>query len=314
MKPVKYGKHGFSRRQFLKTSAAASLLSSLPRGIAIAAESAPIKKTIPSSGERLSVIGLGTSRTFDVNPDNLVGSPLMDVMQAFFDNDGQLIDSSPMYGSAEVVTGALLKRVKMRQGLFSATKVWTNGRSEGIKQMERSMQRLGVEQIDLMQIHNLRDWRTHIDTLVDWKAEGRIRYIGITTSHGRYHSELEKLLQQLPLDFVQLSYNILNRTVEQRLLPIARERGIATLINRPYQRGSLFRKVKGKPLPAWTAEFDCASWGQFFLKFIAAHPGVTCVIPATSKLKHMVDNMAAGYGRLPDEATRQRMIKLVEAL
>ena len=235
-------------------------------------------------------------------------------MQAFFDNDGQLIDSSPMYGSAETVTGALVKRAINRQGLFTATKVWTNGRGEGIKQMERSMRRLGVEQIDLMQIHNLRDWQTHIDTLVDWKTEGRIRYIGITTSHGRYHDELEEILLQLPLDFVQFSYNILNRTVEQRLLPIAREKGIATLINRPYQRGSLFRKVKDKPLPAWAAEFDCVSWGQFFLKFIAAHPAVTCIIPATSKLKHMVDNMAAGYGRLPDEPTRQRMIRLIETL
>jgi diketogulonate reductase-like aldo/keto reductase len=307
-------KHGFSRRQFLKTSGAASLMCSLAPGFTVAAESAVIRKTIPSSGERLSVIGLGTSRTFDVDSDNVIKSPLMDVMQAFFDNDGQLIDSSPMYGSAETVTGALVKRAINRQGLFTATKVWTNGRGEGIKQMERSMRRLGVEQIDLMQIHNLRDWQTHIDTLVDWKTEGRIRYIGITTSHGRYHDELEEILLQLPLDFVQFSYNILNRTAEQRLLPIAREKGIATLINRPYQRGSLFRKVKGKPLPAWAAEFDCASWGQFFLKFIAAHPAVTCIIPATSKLKHMVDNMAAGYGRLPDEPTRQRMIRLIETL
>ena len=303
-----------SRRQFLKTSGAASLMCSLVPGLAVAADSSVIRRTIPSSGERLSVIGLGTSRTFDVDSDNVVTSPLMEVMQAFFDNDGQLIDSSPMYGSAETVTGALVKQAKNRQRFFSATKVWTNGKGKGIEQMERSMQRLGVEQIDLMQIHNLRDWKTHIDTLVDWKAEGRIRYIGITTSNGRYHDELEEILLQLPLDFVQFSYNILNRTVEQRLLPIAREKSIATLINRPYQRGRLFRRVKGKPLPAWTAEFDCASWGQFFLKFIAAHPAVTCIIPATSKLKHMVDNMAAGYGRLPDEPTRQRMIRLIETL
>jgi len=289
-------------------------MCSLVPGLAVAADSSVIRRTIPSSGERLSVIGLGTSRTFDVDSDNVVTSPLMEVMQAFFDNDGQLIDSSPMYGSAEAVTGALVKQAKNRQRFFSATKVWTNGKGKGIEQMERSMQRLGVEQIDLMQIHNLRDWKTHIDTLVDWKAEGRIRYIGITTSNGRYHDELEEILLQLPLDFVQFSYNILNRTVEQRLLPIAREKSIATLINRPYQRGSLFRRVKGKPLPAWTAEFDCASWGQFFLKFIAAHPAVTCIIPATSKLKHMVDNMAAGYGRLPDEPTRQRMIRLIETL
>lgn len=311
---MKQFKDEFSRRQFLQTSAAASLMVSLAPGFALAAESAVIKKTIPSSGERLSVIGLGTSRTFDVDSDNAVTSPLMAVMQAFFDNGGQLIDSSPMYGSAEAVTGALVKKVTNKQDIFTATKVWTDGKREGIEQMERSMQRLGVEQIDLMQIHNLRDWQIHIDTLVDWKAEGRIRYIGITTSHGRYHDELEEILQQLPLDFVQFSYNILNRTAEQRLLPIAREKGIATLINRPYQRGSLFRKVKGKSLPPWAAEFDCASWGQFFLKFIAAHPAVTCIIPATSKLKHMVDNMGAGYGRLPDEATRQRMIEFIETL
>jgi len=311
---MKQFKDEFSRRQFLQTSAAASLMVSLAPGFALAADSAVIKKTIPSSGERLSVIGLGTSRTFDVDSANAVTSPLMAVMQAFFDNGGQLIDSSPMYGSAEAVTGALVKQVTNKQDIFTATKVWTDGKREGIEQMERSMRRLGVDQIDLMQIHNLRDWQTHIDTLLDWKAEGRIRYIGITTSHGRYHDELEEILQQMPLDFVQFSYNILNRTAEQRLLPIAREKGIATLINRPYQRGSLFRKVKGKPLPAWAAEFDCASWGQFFLKFIAAHPAVTCIIPATSKLKHMVDNMAAGYGRLPDEATRQRMIRFIEAL
>ena len=307
-------KDKFSRRQFLQTSVTASLMVPFVPGFALAAESAVIRKTIPSSGERLSVIGLGTSRTFDVDSNTAVNSPLMSVMQAFFDNDGQLIDSSPMYGSAEAVTGALVKQVENKQGIFTATKVWTYGERDGIEQMERSMRRLGVDQIDLMQIHNLRDWQTHIDTLVDWKAQGRIRYIGITTSHGRYHDELEELMQQLPLDFVQFSYNILNRTAEQRLLPIAREKGIATLINRPYQRGSLFRKVKGKTLPSWAADFDCASWGQFFLKFIAAHPAVTCVIPATSKLKHMVDNMAAGYGRLPDEPTRKRMIKLIETL
>ena len=311
---MKLFKDEFSRRHFLQASGVASLMVSLAPGFTLAAESTVIRKTIPSSGERLAVIGLGTSRTFDVDSDNAVASPLMEVMQAFFDNGGQLIDSSPMYGSAEAVTGALVKQAKNKQDIFTATKVWTNGRNEGIEQMERSMQRLGVEQIDLMQIHNLRDWQTHIDTLRDWKAEGKIRYIGITTSHGRDHDELEEIMQQLPLDFVQFSYNILNRSAEQRLLPLAREKGIATLINRPYQRGSLFRKVKGTPLPAWAAEFDCASWGQFFLKFIAAHPAVTCIIPATSKLKHMIDNMAAGYGRLPDEPTRQRMIELMEKL
>jgi len=307
-------KAGISRRRFLQATAAASALAPFASSCLAAAQSGPVKKKIPSSGEDLSVIGLGTSRTFDVNVDAAMQSPLLDVLRAFFDNGGQLIDSSPMYGSAEAVTGALLQAVDNKAPLFTATKVWTYGKTEGIEQMERSMQRLGVERIDLMQIHNLRDWQVQLETLQEWKARGRIRYIGITTSHGRYHDELETILQQQPLDFVQFSYNIGNRDAEQRLLPIAHERGIATLINRPYQRGSLFRKVKGQPLPDWASEFDCASWGQFFLKFIASHPDVTCIIPATSKLKHMVDNMAAGYGRLPDAQLRERMIKTIEAL
>jgi diketogulonate reductase-like aldo/keto reductase len=307
-------KAGISRRRFLQATAAASALAPFASSCLAAAQSGPVKKKIPSSGEDLSVIGLGTSRTFDVNVDAAMQSPLLDVLRAFFDNGGQLIDSSPMYGSAEAVTGALLQAVDNKAPLFTATKVWTYGKTEGIEQMERSMQRLGVERIDLMQIHNLRDWQVQLETLQEWKAQGRIRYIGITTSHGRYHDELETILQQQPLDFVQFSYNIGNRDAEQRLLPIAHERGIATLINRPYQRGSLFRKVKGQPLPDWASEFDCASWGQFFLKFIASHPDVTCIIPATSKLKHMVDNMAAGYGRLPDAQLRERMIKTIEAL
>jgi diketogulonate reductase-like aldo/keto reductase len=307
-------KSRLSRRRFLQATAVASALSPFASSCLAAAQSDPIKKKIPSSGEKLSVIGLGTSRTFDVSADAAVQSPLLEVMRTFFDNGGQLIDSSPMYGSAEAVTGALLQAVDNKAPLFTATKVWTYGKTEGIEQMERSMQRLSVERIDLMQIHNLRDWQVQLETLQEWKAQGRIRYIGITTSHGRYHDELETILLNHPLDFVQFSYNIGNRNAQQRLLPIAHERGIATLINRPYQRGSLFRKVKGQPLPDWASEFDCASWGQFFLKFIASHPHVTCIIPATSKLKHMVDNMAAGYGRLPDAQLRERMIKTIEAL
>ena len=300
-----------SRRRFLQATAIASTLSPFASSCLAAAHTDPVKKSIPSSGEKLSVIGLGTSRTFDVNSDEAAQSPLLEVMRAFFDKGGQLIDSSPMYGRAEAVTGALLKEVDNKASLFSATKVWTYGKTEGIEQMERSMQRLGVERIDLMQIHNLRDWQVQIETLQEWKQQGRIRYIGITTSHGRYHDQLETILQNQPLDFVQFSYNISNRDAEQRLLPIAREQGIATLINRPYQRGDLFRKVKGQALPEWAAEIDCVSWGQFFLKFIASHPDVTCIIPATSKLKHMVDNMAAGYGRMPDESMRKRMIEII---
>jgi len=305
---------GCSRRKFLKAGAAAALAYGLAPTRGIAARPALIKKKIPSSGEQLSVIGLGTSRTFNVDSSSAAQSPLLAVMQAFFDHGGQLIDSSPMYGSAEAVTGVLLQNVSNKTRLFSATKVWTNGKNQGIDQMRRSMQRLGVDQIDLMQIHNLRDWQVHLETLQEWKARGKIRYLGITTSHGRDHDELETILQRYALDFVQFSYNIEDREVERRLLPLAQERGIATLINRPYQRGSLFHKVRGKPLPDWATEIDCASWGQFFLKFIASHPAVTCIIPATSKLKHMLDNMGAGYGGLPDAPTRRRMIEYLESI
>lgn len=306
--------NGLSRRWFLQSTGAASLLSAVAPGASFALESAVIKKPIPSSGEKLAVIGLGTSRTFEVDSDEAAESPLLEVMQAFFTNGGQLIDSSPMYGNAEAVTGALLRAVKNDSGLFTATKVWAYGRDSGIEQMRQSMRRLGVDRIDLMQIHNLRDWRVHLETLKEWKANGKIRYLGITTSHGRFHAELETIMQDQPLDFVQFSYNILDRSAERRLLPMARERGIATLINRPYQRGSLFRAVRSKSLPAWAKEIDCASWGQFFLKFIVSHPGATCAIPATSKLKHMVDNMAAGFGRLPDAGMRRRMIETMESV
>jgi len=303
----------FTRRRFLQAGSAAAIAPWASACLA-AAQTDPVKKSIPASGEQLSVIGVGTSRTFDVGSETAAQSPLLEVMRAFFDKGGQLIDSSPMYGNAEAVTGALLRALDYPPGLFTATKVWTDGKQQGIEQMQRSSQLLGVARIDLMQIHNLRDWQVQLKTLREWKAAGRIRYIGITTSHGRFHAELESILQQQPFDFVQFSYNIDNRVVEQRLLPIAREQGIATLINRPFQRGSLFRKVQGKPLPDWAAEFDCASWGQFFLKFVASHPDVTCVIPATSKLKHMLDNMAAGYGRMPDAALRERMAAYMESI
>jgi len=266
-----------------------------------------IRKPIPGTGETLPVIGLGTSRTFDIGSDEAALSDLAEVLQAFFANGGELIDSSPMYGSAEQVIGDLLNRVGHRQKLFAATKVWTDGENAGIRQMEDSLQKWDIRRFDLMQIHNLRDWQTHLKTLRAWKAEGKIRYTGITTSHGRDHRKLLDILRKEPLDFVQFSYNIEDRAAEERLLPLAAERGMAVLINRPFQRGELFRKVKGKALPDWAAECDCASWGQFFLKFIVSHPAVTCAIPATAKVHHVQDNMAAGFGRLPDTTMRQRM-------
>ena len=303
-----------TRRSFLGTvGTLTSAMLLAPRRLP-AKESRLLLRPIPSSGERLPVMGMGTSRTFDVQGDSAAMGQLAQVLATFFDNGGRLIDSSPMYGSAESVVGKLLGLERGKSRLFAATKVWTDGRTDGIAQMERSMQRLGVDVIDLMQIHNLRDWETHLPVLGEWKQKGRIRYIGITTSHGRDHEALAKILQTETLDFVQFSYNIADRTADERLLPLAADHGVAVLINRPFQRGSLFKKTQGRGLPAWSAEFDCHSWAQFFLKFIIAHPDVTCVIPATSKVKHMVDNMAAGVGRLPDADLRRRMAAHVASL
>jgi diketogulonate reductase-like aldo/keto reductase len=302
------------RRRFLKqvTSISAAALT-WPAWLS-AREAALLKKAIPKTGEQLPVIGMGTSRTFDAGNDQAMRAQLKQVLQLFFDNGGAVIDSSPMYGTAEQVTGDLLRSIKNKQALFAATKVWTWGKQEGIAQMQQSSERMGVKVFDLMQIHNLRDWEVQLETLKQWKAEGKVRYIGITTSHGRSHDELEVVLENEPFDFVQFSYNIMNRTVEDRLLPMAHEHGIATLINRPFARGELFRLVKGKPLPTWASEADINSWGQFFLKFVVSHPDVTCAIPATSKPHHMQDNMAAGFGRLPDAEMRQRMITYINSL
>lgn len=303
-----------TRREFLGRLGGLAVLSGLPVQLLHATERPLIKKSIPASGESLPVIGVGSSRTFNVDLGTGLHEDLVEVMQTFFDMGGAVIDSSPMYGNAEAVIGQLLKPIKNKQALFAATKVWTDGKQAGIEQMQRSMQLMGVNAFDLMQIHNLRDWRVHLETLKQWKHEGKVRYIGITTSHGRFHDELAEILMTQPFDFVQLSYNIENRVAEQRLLPIAADRGIAVLVNRPFQRGSLFAKTRGKPLPAWAEEIDCKSWAQYFLKFIVSHPAVTCVIPATSKVKHMRDNMTAGFGVLPDAKMRQRMLEYYEQL
>lgn len=298
-----------SRRQFLQEVGLVSAgMLLMPKNI-FGESRQPITRTIPSTGERIPVIGMGTSRTFDIGHDPAVRARLRQVLEVFFESGGGLIDSSPMYGSAEMVVGDLLKAIQNKKRLFAATKVWTNGKQSGIDQMQESMRRMGVAIMDLMQIHNLRDWKTHLPTLRQWKQEGKIRYIGMTTSHGRYHNELMQIMRTEDLDFVQFTYNIDNRTVEDSLLPLAADRGMATLINRPFQRGALFHKVKGEPLPEWAREFDCKTWGQFFLKFVVSHPAVTCVIPATSKVHHMADNMAANYGKLPSASMRKRMLQ-----
>jgi len=308
---------GYDRRQFIRLllgwAGAAGFSQFFSMSQALAGGNA-IVKPIPKTQETLPVIGMGSSRTFDIASDSAQLDSLTQVLQAFFDNGGALIDSSPMYGNAETIIGDVLARINNKQRLFAATKVWSDGRQAGIEQMQRSMQRMRVKRMDLMQIHNLRDWETHLQTLKAWKAEGKIRYIGITTSHGRDHDELIAILKNHPFDFVQFSYNVLNREAERYLLPLAKDKGIATLINRPFQKGHLFKVSKGKPLPAWAAQCDCNSWAQVFLKFIVSHPAVTCAIPATSKLKHMQDNMQAGFGRLPDAELRKTIIKEIERL
>lgn len=303
-----------TRRALL--TAAGSLLTYPRLGLSAHHQTAPISRPIPSSaaGETLPVIGMGSSRTFDVSPDSELLAQLAEVMQIFFDHRGALVDSSPMYGNAETVLGKVLAELDGPKPLFAATKVWIDGAEAGIRQMRESSRRMGVPVFDLMQIHNLRDWKVHLATLRRWKEEGKIRYLGITTSHQRFHPELEAIMQSEPLDFVQFSYNIENRKAEERLLPLAADRGIATIINRPYQRGALFARTRNKRLPLLAAELGCESWGQFFLKFIIGHPAVTCLIPATSKPHHMRDNMGANFGPVPNAGQRREMLRIYRAL
>ena len=257
---------------------------------------------------------MGTWQTFDVGASPAERAPLREVLSRFVALGGRVVDSSPMYGEAEAVVGDLAAELGLHPSLFVATKVWTQGREAGAAQMERSRQRLRVARLDLLQVHNLVDWQTHLRTLRDWKAAGRVRYVGVTHYTASAYGELERIMRSEPLDFVQLNYSLGEREAENRLLPLASERGIAVLVNRPYAEGALFRRVKGRALPPWAAELDCQSWGQFFLKWILAHPAVTCVIPATSKPEHLTDNMGAGTGVLPDPAARARMAAHFAAL
>lgn len=272
-----------------------------------AATPAPIRRAIPSSGELLPVIGMGTAWSFDVGSGEAERAPLIEILREFAQPAGRLIDTSPMYGNAERVIGELSAELGLGGRMFLATKVWTQGREAGIRQMEESMRLLGSRRLDLIQVHNLVDWRAHLTTLRDWKQAGRVRYVGITHYRTDAFPALEQVMLAEPLDFVQLNYSIATPDAEQRLLPLAAERGIAVIVNRPFEDGALFRRVRGRPLPGWAAEIDCASWAQIFLKYILSHPAVNCAIPSTSKPKHLRDNLAAGMGRLPDAAQRRRM-------
>ncbi len=274
-------------------------------------ENTLLERSIPSSGEMLPAIGVGTWRTFDVGDSVAERSPLIEVLENFMSRGGKVIDSSPMYGASEKVVGDLSTKANLNNKLFIATKVWTSGEQNGIRQMNESFALLRRKQMDLMQIHNLVDWKTHIKTLRAWKEQGKIRYIGLTHYLDSTHDTLAGIIRDEPIDFIQVNYNLMDRNADRRLLPFAQEKKVAVLVNRPFEEGALFQKVKGKPLPAWAAEFDCASWAQFFLKFILSNPAVTCAIPGTSRLTHLVDNLGAAMGKLPDSSQRQRMIDAI---
>ncbi|HYH98733.1 aldo/keto reductase [Hyalangium sp.] len=309
-----------SRREVLAAGLGSTLLlgagpSQGPAQRAPAQTPAPAEKRtmltrpIPRTGEQLPVIGLGTWQTFNVGKDAKERAPLRDVLKRFLERGGRVIDSSPMYDRAELVVGDLLEELGQARTPFLASKVWTMGRAEGEQQMRTSIQRMGRGRMDLMQVHNLVDVKTHLATLREWQESGRIRYIGVTHYQPSSFETLEKLIRQEAIDFVQLPYSIVQREADTRLLPACADQGVAVLVMSPFEQGGLFQKVRGKPLPGWAAEFDCASWAQFFLKFILGHPAVTCPIPATSNPKHLDDNLKAGFGRLPDEKTRAKMVK-----
>jgi len=292
------------RRQALKGLAALAWGATLPSA-GLAAPAALLERPVPATGEKLPAIGMGTWLTFDVSP-GADRDARLPVLREFFAAGGSLLDSSPMYGYAEAALGELVPRAKPAR-VFNATKVWTPTRYLGVKQMEQSFALWGVRRFDLMQVHNMLDWETHLVTLKAWKSSGRIRYIGITTSHGRRHDDLEAAMKRERFDFVQFSYSFADRSVEQRLLPLAADRGAAVIVNRPFDGGDLFGAVKGRPLPGWAREIDCANWAQVFLKFVVSHPAVTCAIPATTNAAHMRENMGALAGRLPDAALRRQM-------
>lgn len=278
------------------------------------ATSAQLLRAIPSTGEKIPALGLGTSRTFDVGHSPNERGPLREVLRRFVELGGKVVDTSPMYGRAEEVIGDLTSDLKVRDSLFLASKVWTTGKKEGIESIERTAALLQTKRLDLMQVHNLIDLDVQLATLRAWKEEGRIRHIGITHYVESSFPAVEKILQREKLDFLQINYSIAERGAEERILPLAREKGVAVLVNRPFARGNLFSRLRAQPLPEWTAEFDCKSWAQFLLKWILANTAVTCAIPATSKAGHLEDNMGAGTGRLPDEKMRQRMVQAISSL
>jgi diketogulonate reductase-like aldo/keto reductase len=303
-----------SRRSVLRALAATSASAMLWPLTGTAQPVPVLTRPAPSTGEALPLVGLGTWITFNVGNDTEARDSCAEVMRAFFEAGGRLIDSSPMYGSSQEVVGYGLQKLGSPTGLFSADKVWTSSGSAGLSQIEASRRYWTVPRFDLLQVHNLLSWEAHLRTLLVMKAAGEVRYVGITTSEGRRHGEFERVMRQHPLDFIQVTYNILDREVENRILPLAAERGIGVIVNRPFQQGALIGRLERHRLPTWAAEIDASTWAQFILKFILSHPTVTCAIPATTRVDHVRENMAAASGTLPDAAMRARMIAYVEDL
>jgi diketogulonate reductase-like aldo/keto reductase len=300
-----------SRRELLRFAAGAGMIA-FTGGAAMAASI--ITRPIPRSGEQLPVIGLGTWQTFDVDKSAAQRAPLREVLRQFVAAGGKVVDSSPMYGRSEAVVGDLTGELRVGKQLFVATKVWTTGRDAGIRQMEDSFKRLRIDRLDLMQIHNLVDWHTHLATLREWKEQGRVRYIGVTHYTASAYDQLARVLENEQVDFAQFNYSVAERDAERRLLPLAANKRVAVLINRPFAAGAVFSKLRSKPLPPWAEDIGCATWAQFLLKFVISHPAVTCAIPATSKSDHLTDNMQAAIGVLPDEKIRARMVAYVSSL
>ncbi|WP_159913921.1 aldo/keto reductase [Pantoea sp. 18069] len=302
---------GVNRAQFMRATLAASLAMGLHQGLAAAPARAMHQRKIASTGEALPVVGCGTWRGFGHAPGTPEYARLPGVLEALFDAGGTLLDSSPMYGRSERTTGELLAQSRRRSQAFLATKVWTSGRDAGIRQMEESMALLGSDKLDLMQIHNLVDWQTHLQTLRGWKSQGRVRYLGITHYTTSAFREVEAVLRREPLDFLQINYAFDDQGAAERLLPLAADKGVAVLVNQPFGGGGLLRRLSDRPLPAWAREIECTSWAQVLLKFVLSHPAVTCVIPGTSRPEHMADNARAGQGVIPDPAFwRQRSLNL----
>ena len=306
-----------TRRKFLISSGLAGIALKAPMLFANTSGStalSPTMRRIPGTDESIPAIGMGTWITFNVGGDEQLITQRTEVLKTFFELGGTVVDGSPMYGSAADVMGEALNALDGHDRIFAATKIWTGDESATRAEAARSSRRWGVDRFDLLQVHNLLGWQGHLETLKQMRANREVRYIGITTSHGRRHREFAQIMEREPLDFVQLTYNVLDREVEDRLLPLAQERGIGVIVNRPFQGGSLFRRFQSEPLPDWAGEAGVGNWAEFFLKYIISHPAVTCAIPATSKVEHMKENMGAMYGTLPDASQRQRMAGYVRSL